>query len=154
MIEGHKTVRRRHDPGDCHELTFSCYRGMPLLTNDPWRRLLSESIDRAMAGNQFRLIAFVFMPEHVHLPTYPSGPEPGVDLLLKALKRPFSYRVKQRLVEERNPLLETLTVRERPGVLTFRFWQEGGGYDRNLSSEGEVSGAIDYIHMNPVHRGL
>jgi hypothetical protein len=27
-----KTVRRRHEPGDCHELTF--YLRMPLLTND------------------------------------------------------------------------------------------------------------------------
>jgi hypothetical protein len=38
---------------------------MPLLTNDSWRRLLSDSIDRTMAGNHFRLIAFVFIPENV-----------------------------------------------------------------------------------------
>jgi putative transposase len=29
-----KLVKHYHDPGDFHELTFSCYRRMQLLTND------------------------------------------------------------------------------------------------------------------------
>ncbi len=34
-MSGHpKTVKRFHEPGDCHELTFSCDRRIPLLTND------------------------------------------------------------------------------------------------------------------------
>ncbi len=37
-----KTVKRFHEPGDCHELAFSCFRRMPLLTNDDWRSLLSR----------------------------------------------------------------------------------------------------------------
>jgi hypothetical protein len=40
-----KPVRRCHEPCDCHELTFSCNRRMPLLTNHVWRRLLAESLD-------------------------------------------------------------------------------------------------------------
>jgi putative transposase len=107
-----KQVRRFHEPGDSHELTFSCYRRMPLLTNDVWRRMLSESIERATSGHGFRLAAFVFMPEHVHLLVYPTTRTPRIDLLLKAIKRPFSTRVKQRLVEARSSLLRTLTVRE------------------------------------------
>lgn len=117
-----KTVRRFHEPGDCHELTFSCYRRMPLLTNDAWRRVLAESLDRAMQGQGFRLVAFVFMPEHVHLLLFPTGPEARIDLLLKAIKQPFAFRIKQRLLASRSPLLGRLTVRERPGVVRFRFW--------------------------------
>ena len=65
---GHrKRVRHYDEPGHFHELTFSCYRRMPLLTNDVWRAMLSVSIDRAVKGHSFRLSAFVFMPEHVHL---------------------------------------------------------------------------------------
>src|SRR5262249_10560835 len=135
-------------------LTFSCYLRMPLPTNDVWRRLLAESIDRALRGHNFRLVAFVFMPEHVHLLVYPVGPESRVDLLLKAIKRPFLTRLKQLLQANRSPLLGRLTVRERPGVERFRFWQEGGGYDRNLPTERAVLAAIEYIHLNPVRRGL
>ena len=58
------------------------------------------------------------------------------------------------LVQNRSRLLERLTIRQRPGVTTFRFWQEGPGYDRNLESESAVLAAIDYIHLNPVRRGL
>ncbi len=123
MATHHKTVRRAHEPGDCHEMTFTCYHRMPLLTNDEWRRMLAESVGRAIQGHDFRLVAFVFMPEHVHLLVYPTTHEPRLDLLLKAIKRPFSFRIKRALAAARGPLLGELTVRERPGVERFRFWQ-------------------------------
>ena len=35
---GHrKRVLHYDEPGDCRELTFSCYRRLPLLTNDYWQ---------------------------------------------------------------------------------------------------------------------
>ncbi len=52
------------------------------------------------------------------------------------------------------PLLKKLTIQQRPGVTTFRFWQEGPGYDRNLTEPGTILASIDYIHANPVRRGL
>ena len=154
MQKHRKKVKHFHEPGDLHELTFSCYGRRPLLTSDRWRKMLSESLDRGLEGHQFKLVAFVFMPEHVHLLVYPTVPEPDFDLLLSAIKRPFSFRVKQQLIEVGSPLLQDLTIRERPGKMTFRFWQEGPGYDRNLSSEKAILAAIDYIHLNPVRRGL
>jgi hypothetical protein len=45
-----RRVRHFNQPGECHELTFSCYCRMALLTNDDWREKLSPSIDRAMAA--------------------------------------------------------------------------------------------------------
>ena len=152
---GHrKTVRHYHDPGHVHELTFSCYRRWPLLTNDVWRGMLAESINRAMAGHGYRLAAFVFMPEHVHLMVYPLSEADTIDALLKAIKRPFSYRIKQLLIQSRSRLLERLTIRQRPGVMTCRYWQEGPGYDRNLIRRSTILADIDYLHHNPVRRGL
>jgi putative transposase len=152
---GHrKRVRHHHEPGDLHELTFSTYRRLPLLTNDAWRRLLAGAIDDAIRRHRARLVALVFMPEHVHLLVLPGSPEPRIDLLLKSIKRPFSGQVKRMLVASGSPLLDRLIVRERPGVRRFRFWQEGPGYDRNLCSEAAVMASIAYIHLNPVRRGL
>ena len=51
-------------------------------------------------------------------------------------------------------LLARLTVRERPNKVCFRFWQEGSGYNRNLYSRRAIAASIDYIHTNPVTRGL
>lgn len=137
-----------------HELTFSCYRRMPLLEDDDRRQLLARGLDEALQRHKWRLAAFVFMPEHVHLLTYPFGTEADVAALLQAIKKPFSFRVKERLSAEGDPLLADLMVRERPGVTRFRFWLEGPGYDRNLSSRDAILAAIDYIHMNPVRRRL
>ena len=154
MIGHRKRVKHYHEPGDLHELTFSCYRRMKLLSNDRWRTMLAESIDRAIERCRFRLVAFVFMPEHVHLLVDPLEPQPQLDRLLFGIKRPFSFGVKQLLELAGSPLLTKLTIRERPGKTAFRFWQEGPGYDRNLSTEQAVLSAIDYIHLNPVRRGL
>jgi putative transposase len=153
-FEHRKLVKHYHDPGDSHELTFSCFDRRPLLTNDKWREMLAKSIDRAVENYHYRLTAFVFMPEHVHLLIYPL-PEAGkIEALLNAIKRPFSYRVKQLLLEANNPLLDQLTIRQRPGVTTFRFWQEGPGYDRNITKVSTMLSSIDYLHNNPIRRGL
>ena len=37
---------------------------------------------------------------------------------------------------------------------SVRFWQRGGGYDRNIHTENELEEKIVYIHENPVRRGL
>jgi putative transposase len=174
-----KRVRHFHEPGDFHELTFSCYRRLPLLSTDPWRQMLCRAIDRALLSHEFALAAFVIMPEHVHLLVYPCEHaaktlaaqsrrqwHPTRDLpasksivhelsrLLADIKRPFSGRIKAALAKTDDPLLAELIVLERPGKWTFRFWQEGPGYDRNLTSQTTVLSAIDYIHLNPVRRGL
>ena len=116
--------------------------------------MLSESIDRATERHDYRLSAFVYMPEHVHLLAVPGSSASGIDDLLRAIKRPFSFRIKRLLQSLDSPLLESLTVRQRPGVETFRYWQEGPGYDRNLDRVDTVLSAVDYIHLNPVRRGF
>jgi len=175
-----KRVKHYHEPGDFHELTFSCYGRSQLLVRDDWRILLCESIDTAIAAHHFALVAFVLMPEHVHLLVYPcrqtaealasQGPRQWhpvasdvgsskeilkrLSRLIADIKQPFSRRVKRILVKEKSPLVSDRTVSERPGKETFRFWQEGPGYDSNLSSKEAILAAIDYFHLNPVRRGL
>jgi putative transposase len=56
-------------------------------------------------------------------------------------------------LENRNPeaLKYLETGLEKP---RYRFWQAGGGYDRNYWSTEEIIQRVDYIHNNPVKRGL
>jgi putative transposase len=154
MTGNRKRVKHYHQPGDVHELTFSCYHRLPLLTNDTWLGYLSNSVQDACENHRFRLVAFVFMPEHAHLLVLPERPKPDIGAFLAGVKRPCSVDVKRDLVAAQSQLLDKLTVRERPGKTTFRFWQEGPGYDRNLEHEDSVLPSIEYIHNNPVRRGL
>jgi putative transposase len=154
VADNRKRLKHYHNPGDFHELTFSCHDQRALLADDTACKLLCQSIDRAMARRASRLIAFVLMPDHVHLLVLPASAEPDVDALLFAIKRPFSFRMKRHYQAVGDPLDKQLVVRERARKRAFRFWQEGAGYDRNLSEPKSIVAAIDYIHLNPVRRGL
>ena len=86
----------------------------------------------------------------IRMPVAPGG----ISKLLYAIKRPFSFRIKQTMAADGDPMLDVLTIRDRPGSTSFRFWQEGPGYDRNIRKESTMRLVIDYIHLNPVRRGL
>ena len=44
-------------------------------------------------------------------------------------------------------------MQKRDRVRRF-FWQRGGGYDCNITEPATLAKMIDYIHLNPVRRGL
>ena len=153
-MEHRKQVKHYHERGHLHELTFSCHDRRPLLTNDAWCELLARTIDEAGIEEQVDLVAFVFMPEHVHLLINPKAPKPDLGAYLARVKREYSARFKQELEASGSPLFKQLTVQERPGKQSFRCWLEGPGYDRNVFSPEAIQASIDYIHNNPVRRGL
>ena len=152
--EHRKTLRRFEQLRHLHELTFSCYRRKPLLTNAAWRAVLARSLQAACNTERFALAAFVCMPEHVHLLVCPLSAEAKVSRLLARTKQPVSMQIRQILEVQQSPLLKELMVVERPGKTCFRFWQEGAGFDRNVFSSPAIGASIDYIHATPVKRGL
>ena len=101
----------------------------------------------------FHLFAYVIMPEHVHLVLQPL---PGVKMrtVLWRLKHPVTSRALEWVKEHHRDFLRRMTDAQPSGKTTHRFWQRGGGYDRNLRSASDVHEKIGYIHDNPVRRGL
>ncbi len=90
------------------------------------------------------------MPNHVHLFVMPRDTEQTVATILRAIKQSHSQRVIRRWRALDAPILAE--IMDAKGVA--RFWQVGGGYDRNIFSESEFREKIDYIHYNPVRAGL
>jgi len=155
MVDRHrKEVRHFEQTRHLQELTFSCFRRKPLLTSDCWRGLLAAALDQACVEEGFQWITFVFMPEHVHRLVLPQDSQSRISRLLAGTKQPVSKQIREILEARRSPLLQELMVQERPGKRCFRFWQEGAGFDRNLFSPQAITASIEYIHMNPVQRGL
>jgi putative transposase len=127
-----KKVRHFDLPGDAHYLTFSCYRGMPLLSKDRTRIWFLEELAKAREKHRFDLWAWVIMPEHVHLLIYPRERDYETDKILASIKKPVSFKAIQFLKELAPEFLEKLTVRNRNRTY-HRFWQAGPGYDGNLN---------------------
>ena len=69
------------------------------------------------------------------------------------MKGPVARKAIRHLKSNAPEWLTRVTVREGPR-LRHRFWQPGGGYDRNITSTEALRAVIDYLHANPVRRGL
>jgi putative transposase len=93
------------------------------------------------------------MPEHVHLLVYPGESLVQMSAFLQAVKVPVARKAIRHLKDHASDWLTRLTVPEGRRV-RHRFWQPGGGYDRNITSIETLRAMIEYIHANPVRRGL
>ena len=144
---------RYNEPGQPRELTFSCYHQYVFLSRDRTREWLCEALDEARAECGFPLWAYVIMPEHVHLLVYPGDAPEKMPRFLQAVKEPVARKAIRHLKANAPEWLARITVREGARV-RHRFWQPGGGYDRNITSTQALRAAIEYIHANPVRRGL
>ena len=148
MPRRHRT--RYEAPQQARFLTFSCYRRLPLFQNDNIKTAFAEHLLACELELRFRLLEWVVMPEHVHLLLVPTLPDSPVPAVLRRIKEPFARKVLARWRTLRAPILERLV--DARGAT--RFWQRGGGYDRNISTDDELFETTRYIHENPVRRGL
>ncbi len=93
------------------------------------------------------------MPEHVHLLLWPHE---GVKIspLLASLKLPVTKWAVAYLKEHTPTYLDRLLDVQPNGQRAHRFWQRGGGYDRNIDTTDKAHEKLNYIHENPIRRKL
>jgi len=139
----YKSVLHLEGGRDFHHLTFSCRDRQPLLQADDRKAMLCDVVSRAIERHRCVLFGFVFMPEHVHLLVRPQDSAPVVSRLLYSIKQPMAARVRK--IETR---------RDPSGRGGFRFWQSGPGFDTNIRAWDDALSAVEYVHMNPVRRGI
>jgi putative transposase len=149
-----KTCRRYNEAGHAHAVTFSCFRRQPFLSRDRSRQWLIEAIDRARKKHAFHVWAYVIMPEHSHLLIYPIEEEYDISAVLASIKKSVANRAMAFVGKHAPDFLARMRDEQPNGKVAHRFWQRGGGYDRNLWSPRYIWKMIDYIHDNPVRRGL
>jgi putative transposase len=148
------THRRNYNiPGHAHVLTFSCYHGYQFLAAERTCEWLADAINAARSKLDFLLWAYVFMPEHVHLIVYPRRALYDIAEIRHEIKHPVGDQAVRFLATEAPDWLQRVT-RTRGKKTERLFWQSGGGYDRNIDEPKTLAAEIEYIHMNPVRRGL
>ena len=145
-----KGLKRYYGRGDLHFLTFSCYRRLPLLGTVRARNVFVDALGKIRERYRFLLVGYVVMPEHVHLLiSESSGGTPS--LILKVLKQRVArdLRNKQRRGRAEQEHISDISGEE--GLL--RFWQPRF-YDFNVYSADKKREKLEYMHSNPVTRGL
>ena len=139
-------------PGHAHELTFSCYQNRKFLLDERTCRFLADAVDLAPKKHCLKIWAYVFMPDHVHLLIYPEHDDYSISAILLTIKQSAARRVLIHARRHHPERLERFATRQKSRK--YRFWQDGGGYDRNIKSRDSLLKSIDYIHNNPVRKGL
>jgi putative transposase len=122
-------LERRQGRGDLHFVTFSCFHRLAYLESAGSRDLFEDALQKVGRSYRFDVVGYVVMPEHVHLLVS----EPGRELLsaaLQALKVSVTRRSKMR-----------------------PFWLPRY-YDFNVLTEEKRLEKLNYIHWNPMKRGL
>jgi putative transposase len=120
---------RYQQAGHFHFITFSCYQRRPYLGTTTARETFERSLETMRIRYDFVIAGYVVMPEHVHLLVS----EPKQAILAKALQA--------------LKLSVTVQQKKRP------FWQ-ARYYDFNVYTPHKRSEKIQYMHNNPVARGL
>jgi putative transposase len=92
------------------------------------------------------------MPEHIHVLIYPRRKDYSISAILQYVKQSGARRIlKYCRANGLAALSKMETGKARP---KYRFCQDGRGYDRNYFSPDRIRTQIEYIHNNPVRRGL
>ena len=155
MLKGKIYAKRCHRyniEGNAHELTFSCYNNQRFLLAERTCQYLIDSIISSREKHQFDLWAYVFMPDHVHLLICPKRPKYSISDILLSIKQPVSRKVINYLKKNNPNGLKNLATSQIHRE--YRFWQKGGGYDRNITKTQTIIDSVRYIHNNPVRKGL
>ena len=142
-------LRRFHDSGQSHFVTFSCYRRQANFINAAVYDLFPVCLEEMRRRFDMRVYGYVVMPEHVHLLL--SEPEHGtLAEAIHYLKLSFAKRLRGRRVgAPGSPLFWANLGSEKWGS----FWQKRY-YDRNVRDAREFEVKLRYLHRNPVKRGL
>jgi len=101
---------------------------------DPDYERLAGSLTRMRRKHGFAITAWVFLPDHWHAIIYPPYPL-TISTVFKAVKVSSMIGINVRR-------------RERGEVWQGRF------FDHALRTVREYHGTVEYIHLNPVRRGL
>ena len=107
----------------------------PILAAPSAAEIVIGSLAHARRQGQIKLVAFVIMHDHYHAIF---SLLPGQDLsdLMRRLGSYTANRIRREL------------------DLGHVIWQADGFYDRACRNEEEVLDAVEYVHHNPVRKGL
>jgi len=143
-------LKRYYGRGHLHFITFSCYRRLPLLKTARARDTFVEELAKVRDETKFHLLGYVVMPEHVHL-LISEPPQGTPSTVLQKLKRRVAHRLRKR--KKRAAPGQALLPFAKCEEPLRSFWQ-ARFYDFNVYTRGKKTEKLNYMHANPLKRGL
>ena len=149
---------RVFEPGQLQFITSSTYRRVPVFVSESFCQTFAEVLGTLRQEFGFRLVGWVLMPDHFHLLIRP-WPAESTPLLVQQLKQRTAYRVLQTLRQNsgdtghRKVLVRFRLPETVHDHAQYRVWQRRY-YVMNTFTEKKRLEKVNYMHGNPVKRGL
>jgi putative transposase len=146
-----KNLKRYYGLKHLHFITCSCYRRRPLLGSVGARNAFVKVLGQVRDRYKFALVGYVVMPEHIHLLV--SEPARGTpSTIMQVLKQRVSRQIRSRKRPRRVSAQLALLFGTAETPLP-QFWQRRF-HDFNVWSHKKMIEKLEYMHLNPVKRGL
>jgi len=145
-------------PGQLEFITTSTYWRTPLFRSERFCQEFVATLDAVRTEFAFLLMGWVLMPEHFHVLLKPE-PADLTPKIVQQLKQRTALHILGALREhEQHPWCDRMLRRLRlPATVhsqaRHRVW-ERRYYPFNVYSDQKLQEKLDYMHANPVKRGL
>jgi putative transposase len=127
-----RNVKRYYLPNRIYFVTHVTHNRDPILVDN--FDILWKVLENHRVNNNYRLIAWVVLPDHWHALIDPKAND--MALLMKKIKLSFSSY-----------------YRKDTNLNTVKLWQHRY-WDHMIRNQADFNRHIDYIHYNPVKHGL
>jgi len=136
--------------GHAFFVTFSCYHRVPLLNQDRCKRIILGQLDELVRNHQIGVVAFVIMPDHVHVLLRPQDVG-QLSPILQQWKRLTATTISKSLNLHSPQSHFHARLRDSAGEL--HVWQKRS-YAFNIYTPEKALEKIQYMHHNPVKANL
>ena len=149
---------RYHSFNHAHFITTSTYRRVSVFEAKAFKDLWVRALGQTRDAVRLKLIGYVLMPEHFHI-LFWSDSQPTPSDIIRSLKVRTAMEILKQLRERQNQpwCRQTLARLQLPPTVhspaVHRLWQRRF-YDLNLWTASKVLEKLNYMHNNPVKRGL
>jgi REP element-mobilizing transposase RayT len=145
---------RFHIEGHVYYVTTVVYDRLPVFTRPSFVIPLFDSLNYYRHKQEFRLLGYVIMPDHMHLIIWPSG-QATVSEIMRDYKKFTSRRIiRQAEVEQiQGWTMAFEQAGQETGRSRHKVWQDSY-WDVNIYNERFLRQKLNYVHRNPVRAGL
>ena len=145
---------RIHEDASVYFVTYSVVSWLPVFVEESACRIITDSLSFCHSHKSLRLNAYVIMPTHMHAIVFDHDHDPTrLATELDAFRR-YTGRNLADYCAAHRPRAYSEAFRDAAGDdRDRRFWQ-ATRHPIAISSENFWQTKLDYVHANPVRKGL
>jgi REP element-mobilizing transposase RayT len=145
---------RFHSDGTLFSVTFSVVNWLPVFVSAAACTIVTESLNFCHRQKGLRINAYVIMPTHLHAILFHADFQaPALEQGITDFRKFTGRRLADCYVEHMPACFPSVLAERAGGDRERRLWQPTR-HPVQIETEGFGQAKIDYLHHNPVRKGL